>query len=87
MTDRQKSLMRVQTYGFALVDANLFLDTHPNNREALKYYNETLKRYNAAVEDFVSMYGPLNAAQNNSMSEWKWANQCMPWEDDCNVEI
>ena len=34
MTEREKALMRVQTFSFALNEANLFLDTHPKSREA-----------------------------------------------------
>ena len=86
MSDRQKALMRVQTYGFALDEAVLFLDTHPNDAKAIKYYHETLAQYNAAVDDFVSKFGPLNVSQVNG-GKWTWATDCMPWEGECNVEI
>lgn len=86
MSDRQKALMRVQTYGFALDEAVLFLDTHPSDSHAMKYYHETLMQYNAAVSDYVSKYGPLNVSQVNG-NAWTWATDCMPWEGECNVEV
>ncbi len=87
MTERKKALMRVQTYGFALDEAVLFLDTHPNDITALNYYHETLKNYNAAVDYYTKNYGPLQTTDVKTRDGWSWAKDCMPWEVDCNVEI
>ena len=87
ITDRQKALMRVQTYGFALDEAVLFLDTHPKDSEALKYYHKALAEYNAAVNNYVHNFGPLDASQVKSFDKWTWVEGCMPWEEECNVEI
>ena len=86
MSDRQKALMRVQTYGFALDETVLFLDTHPNDAQAMQYYRETLMQYNAAASDYISKYGPLDFTQVNG-HKWTWATDCMPWEGECNVEV
>ena len=87
MTDRQKALMRVQTYGFALDEAVLFLDTHPDNKDALDYYHKALSEYNAAVNNYVMNFGPLDATQVKSHDKWTWVDGCNPWEEECNVEI
>ena len=59
MSERKKALMRVQTYGFALDEAALFLDTHKDDAQAMQYYRETLMQYNAAMSDYISKFGPL----------------------------
>lgn len=87
MTDREKALMRVQTYGFALDEAILFLDTHPNNREALEYYHKAQKEYNNAVEIYTANFGPLQAKYVRTHDGWGWIEGCMPWEVECNVEL
>ena len=87
MTDRQKALMRVQTYGFALDEAILFLDTHTNDKEALAYYHKKLQEYNNAINNYVANFGPLDATQVKSYDKWTWTEGCMPWEVECNVEI
>ena len=87
MTDKQKALMRVQTYGFALDEAVLFLDTHPDNKDALDYYHKALSEYENAVGNFISNFGPLDITQVKSHDKWTWVEGCMPWEEDCNVEI
>lgn len=87
MTDREKALMRVQTCGFALTEANLFLDTHPSSSEALEYYHNAVENYNNAVKLYTESFGPLNVTQVKSRDSWTWTEGCMPWEGDCNVEL
>ncbi len=87
MNERKKALMRVQTFGFALDEAVLFLDTHPHSAEALEYYHEKLKMYNDAVAYYVKTFGPLEYTQVQKGHGWTWAKDCLPWEDECNVEI
>lgn len=87
MTDKQKALLRIQTAGFALDEAVLFLDTHPENREALDYYHKKIEEYNAAVTMYVTEFGALDATQVKSLDRWTWVDGCMPWEEECNVEI
>ena len=40
---RAEALRRVQMYSFALDDTGLFLDTHPDNRAAMTFYDDTRK--------------------------------------------
>ncbi len=87
MNERKKALMRVQTFGFALDEAVLFLDTHPNDAQALEYYHEKLKMYNDAVAFYIKTFGPLEFTQVQKGHGWTWAKDCLPWEDECNVEI
>ena len=87
MNDREKALMRVQTCGFALDEAVLYLDTHPSDREALAYYHKALDEYQNAVNNFVLNFGPLNITEVKSHDKWTWTEGCMPWEAECNVEI
>lgn len=87
MTEKQKALMCVQTYGFAVDEAVLFLDTHPDDKAALDYYHKAVNEYKMAVKNYTDAFGPLNVTQNMSRDAWQWTDGCMPWEVDCNVEI
>ena len=52
MTDKAKLLGRVRMYDFALVEVIEYLDGHPDNDAALKYYNEMRTAFDkAAAED------------------------------------
>ena len=42
-------LRQVDEAGFAVVDANLYLDTHPCDAAAIDYYNQMLAAYKSAA--------------------------------------
>lgn len=76
---RAEALRNVQMYGLALFDTMLFLDTHPNNRQAMEFFNYTREIYREAVKAFESQFGPLSAGSSDSES-WAWVNEPWPWE-------
>ena len=38
--NRQAAMLELQQLSFSLVDLNLFLDTHPDNQQAVNDYNQ-----------------------------------------------
>ena len=54
MTERQTLLNRVQMHGFAATDAALFLDTHPDSRQALACFRQHQAALAAAKALFIS---------------------------------
>lgn len=69
---------------FALIDISLFLDTHPEDSEALAQYHKLNKMYNDAMEEYARAYGPLMQRDTASCDErWKWVDQPWPWEGGC----
>lgn len=77
---REEALRKVQIYDFALMDTGLFLDTHPTNRTALTFYDETRKMYLEAVEVFEEQFGPLTAEDTDVTNGWAWVETPWPWE-------
>lgn len=85
MMMRGSDLLKViQIYDFYLYDLNLFLDTHPNDRNALAKFNEIKERRKKAVDIYIEKYGPLNAIQNDSDEHFYWADDPWPWERSAN---
>ena len=80
--DKQKLLSEIRAYKFALVEATLFLDTHPRCRHALEYY----EKYRALLEDakaeYEESYGPLTIMGGSSPDCWSWVETPWPWEYD-----
>lgn len=78
--EREALLNQWQQYNFATVDLNLYLDTHPNDTNALKLfnnYNNILKQITKKYED---TYGPLKLEDANSNNSFNWVKGPWPWE-------
>ena len=65
---REQLMRQIQQAGFALVDLNLFLDSHPQNQMALDQ------------AEYEMMYGPLMAFDTNTEQGWTWIQAPWPWE-------
>ncbi len=75
-------MKEVQMAQFSLVETNLYLDTHPDDTEALKaieYYGE---RFAVAVEKYETECGALYAATASS-APFDWIKKPFPWETEC----
>lgn len=73
-------LKRIQYLSFALVDVNLYLDTHPMDIAALNYYHNYRALYNQAVSEYTARYGPLTPGTVESRNRWTWIDKPWPWE-------
>ena len=80
MTEREKLMKQLQMYDFAVIEAGLFLDTHPNDKEALNYFNKVRKLAENAREDYEKKYGPNLMTSTEGRTNWEWALKPGPWE-------
>mgnify|MGYP000010627171 FL=1 len=81
---RQSLLMQVTRAGFALDDAQLFLDTHPCDPGAMAYFQQMSGVYKEAVKAYSAQFGPLIAALNSDTAYWSWISDPWPWEGGMN---
>ena len=74
-------LRTVQELEFTAIDLNLYLDTHPEDQQALAHYNAVTQQLQAARAQYEQCYGPLVAAGYGcSGYPWKWIEDPWPWE-------
>ena len=85
MSMEQKNLLHhIGVVDFVVVEMTLYLDTHPQDREALEYFNHYMCMKNQMMKDYAVKYGSLTLSAADSCSkEWKWTSQPMPWEGGC----
>ena len=81
---QEAMLRQVDEAGFAVVDANLYLDTHPCDAAAIDYYNQMLAAYKSAAAAYEAQFGPLTAGANKDTDYWSWVNDPWPWEGVCS---
>jgi len=76
----KKELMKlIQQYSFALVECNLFLDSHPKNSEALEYFEKLQEKLADFTEEYEEKYGPLTV-YGSCGDSWSWVTAPWPWE-------
>lgn len=77
----QKELYEwIMMLSFCAVDMMLYLDTHPDDEEALNYFNQCTELYRTAKQSYEQQFGPLNAFSDSSLTGWDWNEGPMPWE-------
>lgn len=82
--NRQELLRSIQVADFALVEANLFLDSHPDDENALRYYARYKEILERLTNEYVRRFGPLTARQYEGWDRWKWTDEPFPWSLDAN---
>ena len=84
-TSKDALLMAVNQAGFAVTEANLYLDTHPSDQAALAYFQEYNQLRCQALNDYAALYGPLTIeTARGGRGKWEWVNRPWPWEgEDC----
>lgn len=80
---RKELLRKIQMLDFYAVELNLFLDTHPEDQQALQDYQYILQQSRQLREQYESLYGPLlNFNMTNIKANyWNWINDPWPWEN------
>lgn len=82
MNERKKLLCEIMAQRFAADDTALFLDTHPQNRAALRYNTERRARLASLTDRYQAQYGPLTAQTPQAAESWSWVEGPWPWEVD-----
>ena len=80
MNERKTLLSRIATCDFILYETALFLDTHPNCKDALDYYQKHLEMRKSAEEEYTKKFGMLKHSDYNGQNNWQWTEGPWPWE-------
>ena len=80
--EQKNLLFYIDAVSFAALDASLYLDTHPNDAEALEYFHHFNKARQQALHEYAVRFGPLTLNGAQTDDTWKWATQPWPWEGD-----
>lgn len=84
MTSKEKKMQAVREAAFALIDIGLYLDSHPDDKNALDYFNK-YQQINREVRcEYEETYGPITVSGVNTCDGWTWTQDPWPWEGGCN---
>lgn len=77
--EKQRMERELMSLYFVMTELELYLDGHPDSRDALARYKCTVREYKELADRFEKEFGPI-LARNNSANEWLWAKDPWPWE-------
>lgn len=82
LDERYYALMhRLQTIDFVLVELTLYLDTHPDDMQAIQQFNQTALQRRQIACEYENEYGPLlQYGQSYSRYPWDWNTAPWPWQ-------
>lgn len=81
----KKLLSIIDKASFAMDDTRLFLDTHPDCKEAVAYFKKMEKIRNEAIKEYEIHCGPILSYHTSDAGDgsWNWNEGPLPWNNDC----
>ena len=80
MTEQQQAMQELRRRQFAMMDAGMYLDGHPEDETALQYFRSMCKKHEQAQETYQKHFGPVNPCSAGMGKRWDWIDDLWPWE-------
>ena len=80
MNEQKKLFRMIQNYSFVIQETALYLDTHPNCRQALRYMEKYRRLLDEATCMYEENYGQLTHMSSYCGDSWRWVKEPWPWE-------
>ena len=78
--EKMRLISAVSQTGFAISDITLYLDTHPQDQEALEYFHHMKHKLEQASAEYEAKVAPLHQLCGEDNKCWQWAETPWPWE-------
>jgi len=74
-------LEEIQAIDFVIVELNLYLDTHPDDFDAINQFNEMTEQSMKLKIQYEEKFGPLmNFGRSYSNYPFNWVDTPWPWQ-------
>lgn len=74
------ALIELMSLDFAIDEMALYLDTHPDDSEAVELFHAYIRLARQGREKFEALYGPLQKQYISENGKYTWINDPWPWE-------
>ena len=82
--DREAMLKQITIMDFMTTDLHLYLNTHPDDTEALRMYNDVANQSAQMRNEYEEHFGPLVSFRSQDPTGWRWSDSPWPWESSFN---
>lgn len=80
MTEREKLLKQVMAYTFSAIEWNLYLNTHPDDKDGIAMFKKMAEKVNELRKEYSEKYEPLTASEVQNPTFWEWIEEPWPWD-------
>ena len=85
MDNRKAIKDRIKAYDFAILEMNLFLDTHPHDAQAFSLFKLYKEKRDQLIVEYEKCFGPyVNTINDVQGDTFTWI--CDPWPWDYGKE-
>ncbi|WP_027339585.1 spore coat protein CotJB [Halonatronum saccharophilum] len=74
-----RDLRELMALDFTVLELGLYLNTHPDDRRALKDYNTLARRYQESKRAYQREYGPIIVGEESDLP-WEYPRTPWPWQ-------
>ena len=74
-------LAELMALDFVTQELALYLDTHPNDKEAFQTWKSCTALAKEGRKRYVEMYGPITRPETTMFDSWVWPEDPWPWND------
>lgn len=79
--NKAELMKRIQELSFAKLEAELFLDTHPECKQALDYHRKMIGELDPLMAEYQNRFGPI-VKEGVSSDKWNWIDGPWPWQHE-----
>ena len=78
MEAKEEMLKQIRCLDFSVVELSEYLDTHNDDKKAIKLHKEYATKLHDLKEKYQKIYGPLSIYF--PCNKWRWIEEPWPWE-------
>ena len=79
--EKDEMLINIGEYEFMAHELNLYLDLHPNDRDALEKFQEYTRKCKELTENYERKYGPLMVSDSILPTPFSWEEGMWPFNN------
>lgn len=81
MSEKARWKRMIHAYDFAILEVEMYLDTHPRDTKALQLREDYKRKRKQLVDAYTQKFGPYIVTTDDVRGNcWTWVNDPWPWE-------
>ncbi len=78
--ERERMLLKLMAYSFAINDLNLYLDLNPNDMAVFDKFKKYAKELNDLEIEYIKKFGPIVVCETDG-ANFDWIKNPWPWDN------